>query len=100
MTLQDLLQKILESGLEIKIVVKRHADAPPRPGIYMAECEFCGWSNEYDSPQSAARALRSHHNHCTERNRSTIDGPDESTRNWLQSVSSSTGQPDETSDDD
>ena len=100
MTLQDLLQKILESGLEIKIVVKRHADAPPRPTRHMAECEFCGWTGTYDSPQQAARALRSHQNHCTVRNRPTIDRPDAETRSWLQSMSSTSGQSDDADDED
>jgi len=100
MTLQDLLQQILTSGLEITIVVKRHADAPPRPTRHSAECEFCGWTGTYDSPQQAARALRSHQNHCTVRNRQSIEGPDDETRSWLQSISSTSGEPDEISDDD
>lgn len=33
---------------------------------YTAECEHCGWSKEYDNPESAERGLRTHHSrHCT-----------------------------------
>lgn len=108
MTLQEIMHQLLLNGLEITIVVKRHSGPPPRSERprHTAECEFCGWTGEYDSPQSAARALRSHHNHCPSKNRSMVDqladddSDDDEDRTWLQSMSSSRGQSQATTDED
>lgn len=65
--------KTLLDGITITIRVERSKadNAQPMEPInvveeerHMVTCEYCGWNNTYASADSAARALRSHHNHC------------------------------------
>jgi hypothetical protein len=66
MTIYELIQQILTTGVEIRIqITKLERPAPERtPESIWATCADCGWSQSYTSEQSARRGLRSHRQHC------------------------------------
>lgn len=52
---------------EVKVVVDDLADnllPDGGPDGHYAECPECGWQKIYDNPDSAARGLRAHRQHC------------------------------------
>lgn len=66
---KEIFQALLD-GITITITLQRHHQTNQKPSNpqeqprYYSNCEYCEWNGSYYSADSAARALRSHLQHC------------------------------------
>lgn len=67
----SLIRQILNDGLTIEVHIRRESQtvrpSPAQPEKFIARCDWCDWHGAYDNEMQAAKALRSHHQHCAAR---------------------------------
>jgi len=63
MDIAELLRALLGDGITVDLHLEIKRNQVPKQ--HTVKCSYCDWNNDYDSRDSANRALRAHHQHCT-----------------------------------